>query len=636
MMSLIVVIVISVLPCVFAVAEYNVATFQGLNHPWGIAVDTVGSMYVVDSYHGRIVKFSASGSQIGNQIGAFVSNTSLIGPNCITVSVTGDMFISDYGNQRIVQLRADGTQLAQFTTNDSAVFRPQGLVVDIFGNLLVNDYFGRRVVNFTFNGTEWTQVAVSFKPSTPFGQTLGLALDAHNNLYVTDSVARIFVFDMSGQQIGLFGPYSGAQFVTLCGIAVNTNDEIIALDYYSNRVLTIASDGALVRVFDTNLSSVRYLATDESNNILVPDIYNAQIIKFSSIGVVLSTILPASPISSPNDVAVDAAGNMYVADAAPARVIKLSADGTGLGVFNLNTKSLPVFFGVAIDGSNGDLYVSDINGNTINKLSGGGTQLLTINISKPISAQWGPTGMTVDPTGNLYVADTYLNNIFKLSPTGIIQSVVVNTSVVSLKTADDVALDSDGNVYIADGGDEQRSTVYTNGRVIKLSMNGTLLQTFAVTNPPPPNSPSPCAVAVDTSGNVFFADQNNNYIAQFAPNGTLLFLHQTTNPPLLNPSGLAVDADGNVYVADKGNGRVVKFVLQRPSTSNSADTSMSSAVIVGIAIGVSSVVVLVAFILVYFAICRKGFRRPKPSALEAVTDSSSVELGHEFVQQSDE
>jgi sugar lactone lactonase YvrE len=113
----------------------------------------------------------------------------------------------------------------------------------------------------------------------------------------------------------------------------------------------------------------------------------------------------------------------------------------------------------------------------------------------------------------------------------------------------DVAIDSSGNLYIAD---------YGNNRVLKETLsNGTYTQTVVTTS----QLSGPAGVAVDSSGNVYIADSANNRVLKEAPTGGS-YSETTIGSGMATPFGVAVDGYGNLYVADSDNGRIL---LETPS-----------------------------------------------------------------------
>ncbi|WP_440950743.1 PKD domain-containing protein [Methanosphaerula subterraneus] len=178
------------------------------------------------------------------------------------------------------------------------------------------------------------------------------------------------------------------------------------------------------------------------------------------------------------------------------------------------------------------------------------------------TAKWSvsgiPSDVALDSAGNVYVADMQNNMIKKFSSTGALL-----TSWGSFGTGDNqfkqpwgVAVDSAGNVYVTD---------YWNHRVQKFTSSGGYITQwggigtgdgqFATSTPMG-------GLAVDSAGNVYVADQNNNRIQKFSSTGTFLMKWGTAgtgNGQFSQPQDIAFDSAGNVYVTDKGNSRVQKF-----------------------------------------------------------------------------
>jgi DNA-binding beta-propeller fold protein YncE len=116
-----------------------------------------------------------------------------------------------------------------------------------------------------------------------------------------------------------------------------------------------------------------------------------------------------------------------------------------------------------------------------------------------------------------------------------------------------VAVDSSGNVYVADT---------DNNRIQKFSSTGTFLGKWGFYGTGDGQFAYPEGVAVDSSGNVYVADEGNNRIQKFSSSGTFLAKwgsYGTEDGQFQYPQGVAVDTSGNVFVTDLGNYRIQKF-----------------------------------------------------------------------------
>ena len=153
-----------------------------------------------------------------------------------------------------------------------------------------------------------------------------------------------------------------------------------------------------------------------------------------------------------------------------------------------------------------------------------------------------PNGVAVDTAGNIYIADTGNNRIVKVTPQGNASVLSVSVSGVGLSQPQGIAVDASGTLYIADSG---------HSRVVKVSPSGSasVVGTGAVV------LSNPSGVAVDPSGNIFIADTYNNRIVEAPSGGVAVALAITVSSGLANltqPVGLAVDTSGNLYIVDSG------------------------------------------------------------------------------------
>jgi len=184
-----------------------------------------------------------------------------------------------------------------------------------------------------------------------------------------------------------------------------------------------------------------------------------------------------------------------------------------------------------------------------------------------------PTGLTVDASGNVYVADLLNSKIRKITPDGTVSTIAGTTAgYLDGAGADakfnkpvDVALDVNGNIIVAD---------YSNFKIRKIDSNG-IVTTVAGSTQGHADGPAlsamfyyPSALAIGQDGVIYVAEPDH-LIRKIIPNGTVSTLAGNTingyiDGPGINaefdlPSGLAVDANNNVYVADYHNNTIRKI-----------------------------------------------------------------------------
>ena len=295
----------------------------------------------------------------------------------------------------------------------------------------------------------------------------------------------------------------------------------------------------------------------------------------------------------PAGVASDTAGNVYIADAGNNMIREISATGvvttfagTGTAGSNNGPSNTATFrdpVDVAVDTS-GNVYVAD-NGNglirvitpagVVSTLAGGGTGTGTNGIGTAASFT-NPYGVAVDTAGNVYVADAGDNMIRLIVSGGVVSTFAgqltpgsangVGTAA-SFNFPDGIAVDTLGNVYVADA-DNQLIREITPGGVVSTlagsgvsgSSNGTgTAASFYF----------PHALAVDTSGNLYVADTSNYMIREITPGGVVSTLAGSGAVGAVNtnglcasfnlPWGVGVDQTGNVYVADTFNDLIRKI-----------------------------------------------------------------------------
>jgi len=296
-----------------------------------------------------------------------------------------------------------------------------------------------------------------------------------------------------------------------------------------------------------------------------------------------------APLGEVSCAAVDAQGNVYVCDMQNHIVAKVSRDGmltvvAGNGIrpggFSgdggpATSASLNVPQKIALDWV-GNIYIADTNNHRIRKVTPDGKITTVAGIgTNGFSGDGGPAsgaelnspyGLSADPSGVLYIADTANHRIRRVGTDGTISTVVGKgepgfeggfsgdggpATDAMLSSPYDVAVDASGGLYIADLG---------NGRVRKVTSQG-VISTLAA------SVGTARGLAVDAAGNVYVAF-GWTQILKVNPAGSVSVVGGTndlgfagdggpaTAAALNCPPGVAVDAAGNLYVADRRNYRL--------------------------------------------------------------------------------
>ena len=309
---------------------------------------------------------------------------------------------------------------------------------------------------------------------------------------------------MYAGQMGVKGYADGgalrSQFALPNNIAVDHYGNIYVADTGNDAIRKIAADGTvstlmgLVKIHNNPTRNKNHddrfwapfgIAVDANENVYVADTANNVIRKISSQGV-LTTLAgmvgqpgsadgtgSAARFRNPWSVAVDSSGNVFVADMSNNTIRKITPDGvvhTFAGMAGASGTSdgfgsgarFDNPFAVAVDAA-GNVYVSDTANNSIRKITVG--RVVTTLAGQAGTAGnadgngsdarfWNPQGLTVDNTGNIYVADTGNNAIRKITPMGVVTTLSQTTNIVDkilrLNSPGGVSVDDDGNVYVAD------------------------------------------------------------------------------------------------------------------------------------------------------------------------------------------
>jgi sugar lactone lactonase YvrE len=483
-----------------------------------------------------------------------------------------------------------GSGNADGTGSIARLYNPQGIAVDGDGNLIVSDTFNQliRVVSPTgivstlAGSTRVTGSTDGSLAETKFSHPCGLDVAPNGDIYLADRANHIIrvisaegqvstLAGTAGSQDGVDGTGADARFSDPCDVALDSNGNIFVADG-GNHIIRKITPAGVVSTFAG--SAGVNAGTDGTGS-------NAR-------------------FYSPQGIVADSSDNLYVADSGNRTIRKItpsavvttlagSAGQTGSTDDSGSNARFGSLGGITIDGS-GNLFVADVGNVTIRKVTSGGV-VTTLAGSAGLTGSddgtgfaarfKGPWGMAIDGQGDLYVTDFQNHNIRKVTPEGVVTTIVGMAEERGSNDGEltsarffnpwDLAADIDGTLYIADTSNYTVRRISPDGQVATIagtagqagSTDGTGADArFA--------SGSPMGIAVDPNGDVVATDRSNKTIRKVTALGVVTTLAGAAGESgsadgscaearFNNVYRPAIDKTGNIYVADLGDATIRKI-----------------------------------------------------------------------------
>lgn len=631
---------------------------------FGIVSDATGNLYFASQKLHTIFKVSTGGiitRVAGTGVPDFAGDggpavaARLNQPQGLAIDASGNLFIADTNNQRVRKIGTDGAISTVAGTGgccdsgdngpatSAQLGCPASVAVDASGTLFILDGCGLRVRKVDPSGTITTIAGNGTAgysgdggPATSAqlnNDAHGLALDPSGILYIADSGNFTIRKVASGGTIttvagngtygysGDGGPATRAQLNRPYGLSIDATGNLYIADTNSSLVRKVNTAGMITTVagngnngYDgdggaaTSAAMARPygVTVDKAGILYIADQGNQRIRRVS--GGIISTIAGATfgdgtlavfgSLNAPNAVAKDKIGNVYVTDSGHNSVRRIAADGAittlaGTGVSGYSGDGGPAVkaelnqpSGIAVD-SSGAVFIADSNNHRIRKVATDGTITTIAGTGCCYSGDGGPAtsaqlnsphGLFMDASSNLFIADSGNNRIRKVDPKGTITTFAGNgnpglagdsgpATAAELLYPTAIGVDSAGGVFIADGG---------NNLIRKIDTKG-LIKTVAGSTPGYSGDGGPAAsaqlnrpagVAIDSAGNLYIADTDNSRIRMVNPAGVINLVAGNgdmgrsgdggppTHATVGNPAGLFLDPSGNLYIADQSYNNV--------------------------------------------------------------------------------
>ncbi len=591
------------------------ATSVHIEVPLGLAVDSSGNLYIAETNGSRVRRVNGATGVINYIVGGFTgfdgdggpaATASVFHPSGIALEPNGNLVFTDTGNQRVRRVTLvlpAGVQASPATLDFGTIF-VGSTSVPKFVSLANGTGTAITISNITVAGDFNKQSAPS--ASCANGGTVAAGASCYLLVSLSPTATGTRNGTLTFADSGAGSPHTIAltgigRAGTQCATASTACDQMIA---------TLAGDGAFntldgipaisAALFFGGAISANQLTFDPGGNLLIADPGSGRIRVVAADTGIINTVAghsgpmgalgdggpaTAAGLNTPNGVALDAAGNLYIGDSTNHRIRRVSA-ATGI---------ITTIAGTGTVGFSGD---------------GGPATSAMLQV---------PAGIAVDAAGNVYFADSYNHRVRRIAAgTGIITTVAGNgvstyggdggaAVAASLNYPVTIALDSSGNLYIADA---------VNNRIRRVSALNNIITTFAGNGTAAPTGDGgpataaslngPTGIAFDNAGNLLIADSGNHRVRRVAAaTGTITTIAGTgangfdgdgglaLDATFNWPSGIAVDAVGNIVVADAFTNRVrIIGVAQRLAdtlTGRSINTASATAAVLRPTCGSQSV-----------------------------------------------
>jgi sugar lactone lactonase YvrE len=529
------------IPAGCATSSCLVLVGVGLNSPHGVAADGAGDVFIADTYNNRVVEVPASGAQT-------TVGSGLKSPASVAADPAGDVWIADTNNSRVVEVPAGCTSSACQITVNTGIYPPSypsGVAVDGAGDVFIADTDNSRVVEVPYvDGTYDGSLAATV--GTGVSYPVGVAVDGAGNIFIANSIGPTSSWLLKVPAGG------GAQTTVGTGLsypyelAVDSKGDVFIADSSNNRVVEVQPGP--VNFGDVNVClGGQTTPAPCSGSVTLNFNINASITLGSTPSTAVSVLTQGAPnldftLGSPTSNTTCTGSQTAGTPCAVAVSFNPLAPGSRMGAVQLMDSSGDLLVTTLVQGvGQGPLITfGPYNGNSIPAPSGGFSN---------------PTGLAVDATGDVFVADTNHSQVVEVpfQNGAYITPIVISIGSLRIGHPGGVVVDGAGNLFIANSDFGQVVEVpYISG-----SYNGSLATTV---NTGSVQLIQPFGVAVDGAGDLFVADGQLTQLVELPAGGGAPIM---LGNGLSQPYAVTVDAAGNLYIADSGNSRLVE--VQYPS-----------------------------------------------------------------------
>ncbi|CAF4467175.1 unnamed protein product, partial [Rotaria sp. Silwood2] len=624
-------------------------TADKLDSPWGIYVDGNGTILIVDRGNHRVQKWDA-GASLASTVAGSTSDPGpwsyqFNNPTAITLDSYDYMYVLDYSNER-VQKWYPGASYG-ITVASGSMNLPVGMTFDRLGNLVVADSSYHRIISFSImcpsstatttappmlttsplcSTSVWNQtISIIAGSTSSAGSTATLLyypfdidFDGYANLYVVDHqnhrIQRFQPGSLTGTTVAGSSGSSGStrsQLYYPTSMIVTKNGTMFILDTSNYRVLRwqvgetlgyiVAGGNGNGGAF-TQIGVSYKLFVDDQDNVYVSENANHRITKWHSTNSTTGVLIAggngqgnaAEKLNSPWGIYVDNSSGLYIADCSNHRVQYWTYGGSfGTTVAGSTSDPGPWSYQLSSPTSvtldiYGYIYIMDFSNERIQKWFPGAPFGVTVAATN----MYNPYGMTMDPFGNLIVADTYYHRVISFSltcpatttttPAPATQAIVplcstaiwnqTSTTIAGTTSSAgstssllyypyDIDFDAYGNLYIVD---------CYNHRIQRYPYGVFSGTTVAGSSGSAGSSRSqlyyPTSISVSHNGTMFILDTSNYRVLRWQVGDTLGYIVAGGNgnggafTQIGASYGIFADEQYNIYISEQTNHRVTKWL----------------------------------------------------------------------------
>jgi sugar lactone lactonase YvrE len=588
------------------------AISAALNFPAGMCIDKNENLFIADRNNHRvrminpqgiITTVAGTGTPEYGGDGGPATSAHLNFPSDLVCDDSGDLFISDRSNSRIRKVNSEG---------------------------IISTYAGEGTAGYGGDFGPATQALLKF----PFG----IAMDKKGNLFIADrgnnrirkvtSQGLITTVAGDGSHFfsGDYGPAERASLAFPTDVSIDEKGSLYISDRNNNRIRKVDSMGIITTFMgtgereyngdneiapETSLSLPFSTAIDSDQNLLVVDRSHFMVRKVSLMTQEVTTAAGngkslfrgdggpgrGANLATPSGIAVDDEGNIIFSDKMNSRLRKIDNKGIINTIAGTGREGYEGNGGQAIEASlflpdmiardkKGNIYIISPQGRSwiVRKIAADGViSLFAGNAIQGYSGNGGPAkdasfhtlkDVAVDNQGNVYLADYINQNIRKINTDGIISTVAEeNWKLIKDEEIhpNGIAIDDEGNVFVSDSGSSKIRKIDVQGNVSVYAGNGDFKDSGDGGPAIDAGIRSPGGLAFSPEGELFIAEETTHRIRKINKEGIISLVAGTGIPGFSGEGGPAIEAqlkspyrmvfdkEGNLFFTDRENNRVRKI-----------------------------------------------------------------------------